>query len=592
MNRMMYSPLPGLLATLCLCASSLSGCELSKGSLEVHGDPPNVPSEEMGATKTPDMTPTSNPDSGGGEGRDMGTDMSPSGVATPWRGGVKRLTQAQYGFAVHDLFGDEVALPDVFTADPQAESSFTFSTVLSRQVLSDDAAVDLYARTASHVSAQLFVDEARSEARLGCAPSGPQDVCVADFMEGVMQRAWARPVAPEELERYLRVVAVGSEQAGLWEGLSMAVAAVLESPNFLYRAQLGEPDPTQDGAWRFTDYEMADRLALLLWSSVPDEALLQAAERGELTSEAGLRAQAERMLSDRRVERGIMLFLEEWFGLEALDVLSKDEETYPAFSHTLGGAMREEITYYFRTRVLEQDIDFLELLTSRQVRVNAELARLYGLSEPTDSDAWELREVPESWERGGLLTTPGILALSASRTRTSPTLRGLYVLERLLCLHIDPAPDNLQVQIEQDLAPREAETIREWNTRFRMNTQCATCHNVMDPIGLTLGRFDGLGMHQTMELGQAIDASGKVLGEEIEDAKALGRYLRSSPVVQKCVVRQLMRYANGQEEQGEVDEAAIDALTGEFTQSGNRIKALLLAFILSDAFRKTGPMAP
>ena len=557
---------------------SVIGCNISD-----QGSPPSANNTSSNNT---------DPDLGGVKNNTSGDDMTGVDMNTPApdavpRAAVRRLTSAQYSQAVGDLFGERVKLPDELEPDPAAESAFTFSTVLSRGATTDDAGADRYARTSAQITRQIFEDAAWRVEVVGCEPSAASDPCVSDYLRGLMRRAWSRPVDAAELARYVKVVSVGAQSLDVWTGLSFATSAVLESPNFLYRTQLGQAHPDKPGIWRFSDHEMADRLALLLWGSVPDEALLKAADEELLTTTDGLRAQTERMLEDPRAERGVMSFLVEWFGLEGLEALSKDEDVYPKMSHTLGHAMREEIEHYFRVRALEQDQDFLALFTSRQVRINDELRQIYGIQEPVNGDGWEERELPETWERGGLLTSPGIMALNATRTRTSPTLRGLYVLERLLCLNINPAPDGLNV--DDFLTPQGQETIREWNARFRQNQQCAGCHNLMDPIGLVFGRFNGIGQHSSQELGMDIDPSGTVLGQPISDAKALGEFLSDAPQVQQCVVRQLMRYANGQREVFE-EEPLVVELTKTFRDEGNRIKPLLLAFILSAGFRETAPL--
>lgn len=566
-----------------LALLSVMGCNLSDQS-----SPPEQNNPTANNGTTPDLGQEKNNNTGQemGVGQDMKT---PAPDAVP-RAAVRRLTRAQYSQAVVDIFGERVQLPDELEPDPAAESAFTFSTVLARGATTDDAGADRYARASAQITRQIFEDATWRVAVVGCEPMAASDPCVSDYLRGLMRRAWSRPVEEAELARYVKVVDIGQQSLDVWTGLSFATSAVLESPHFLYRTQLGQPHPDKPGIWRFSDHEMADRLALLLWGSVPDEALLKAADEGLLTTSEGLREQAERMLADPRAlgqGRGVMAFLVEWFGLEGLDALSKDEDVYPKMSHTLGPAMRAEIEHYFRQRALEQDEDFLALFTSRQVRINEELRQIYGLQEPVSGQGWEEREIPSEWDRGGLLTSPGIMALNSTRTRTSPTLRGLYVLERLLCLNINPAPDGLNV--DEFLTPEGQETIRQWNARFRQNQQCAGCHNLMDPIGLAFGRFNGIGQHSGKELGMDIDPSGTVLGQPVADAKALGEFLSNSPQVQQCVVRQLIRYANGQREVFE-EEPLVVELTKTFREEGNRIKPLLLAFILSSGFRETAPL--
>ena len=441
---------------------------------------------------------------------------------------------------------------------------------------------------------QVFRKPKARDALIGCTPAGAEDPCLRSFFERLMTRAWVRPVEQEIVDRYLEVVRVGAREVTLDAGIEMATGAVLESPYFLYRTHYGKPDPKAEGVWRFTSYEMADRLALFLWNDLPDVTLLEAAKSGALLQDDELVAQAERMLKDPRAEQGILNFFREWFKLDELDDLSKDEKAFPLYTHTVGPEMREEIEHTLITRALTQDQDFMELFTSRHVWINDTLRQIYGLSDPIPKGTWTWTEIPQDWDRGGLLTSPGFLALSAARTRTSPTLRGLYVLERLMCTSIQPAPDNLNT--DQFASPTQAETIRQWNARFRAApatcdtppcvSQCEGCHGQMDPIGLMFEDFDGLGRHRSQELGQDIDTTGKVLGMELMGAKELGAALKESMVVKQCVVQQTMRYANGQNISPS-ERDVLYKLTEDFVDSGHRMKPLLLALIKSDAFRTT-----
>ena len=569
----------------CALSLSLSGCV---GEVSKRDDPRQDPSNNLSPTNNAPNNSTNNPNNNStnnstNNAQNNRPDPREPGPEDVERSGMRRLTKAQYTRAVRALLGPQTKLPDELEADPVPEGAFVFSTTLARQTATDDAGVDRYARAADQIARQVFWDAQARQDLLGCQVTSAQDPCLIDFMRRTMRRAWSRPVTQAELDRAMALIARGQQTLDLWTGVSFAVAAILESPHFLYRAHLGEAD-AQPGKSRFTNYEMADRLALLLWGSLPDDELLEAADQALLVTTEGLRAQAQRMLRDERAEQGVMAFLQEWFGLDGLEALSKDEDIFPRMSHTLGPAMRRELETLLAKRVLEEDQDLLELLTSRRVFINDELRQVYGITEPVMGGAWEWRELPETWDRGGFLTTPGVMALNATRTRTSPTLRGLYILERLLCLHINPAPDGLNV--DDFLAPEGQETVREWNARFRQNSQCASCHNIMDPIGLAFERFSGLGQHRGVERGMPIQTDGALLGQRFTDAKDLGRLLRESPQVHQCVVRQVLRYANGQHEVRS-EEPLVTALTESFAAQDFRLKPLLLEFILSDAFRKT-----
>lgn len=503
----------------------------------------------------------------------------PEGLAPA---GMRLLTQAQYLNAMRDILEPEdgsqrIVAPDDLQPDPTSTADFTFTSELTYTVKVDAAAADRYARSSESICEQVFANASWRDQVIGCTPSSSQDPCLEDYITHTARRAWSRPPTPEELDRLLAVVIKSEQVLSLNEGIGFVTMAIFESPNFIYRPHLGQPDAEQAGAHRYTPYETADRLALLIWNSVPDDALLELAGSQGLDTPEQVRAQAERMLDDDRATRGILRFVQEWLGFDTLDNLTKDEDIFPLMTQTLGLAMKHELNTIFSERIFVEDGDVLELLTNRRIYINEELRRIYGIQEPVPAGQWEWREVPENWDRGGLLTSPGFMAMNATRTRTSPTLRGLFILERFLCSPINPAPNDLDTSILAE--PIAGESVRQWNARIRSNPQCAACHNLMDPAGLTLEFFDGLGSHRSQDAGIDIEPSGTIFNTPLADSWALQEYLRDSPLSTECLTRQLARHAIGHDPL----DAALP-LARKAGEDGRRLKGMILDLVSSPLF--------
>ncbi len=394
---------------------------------------------------------------------------------------------------------------------------------------------------------------------MGCDPAEAE--CLRGFFARLGRLAWRRPLAADEVEALASSRwRGGAELRDPWQGIVHGLSACFQAPDFLFRVERGEPDPSQPDRQRYTSLEMASRLSFFLWNAPPDDALLSAGERGELATEAGVRAAAERLLADPRAERALTGFFAEYVHLDRLDALQKDPATFPRMSGTLGASMKAEIDALFRDVVFTRDADFGELLTSRRIFVNAELAALYGLPAPAAPEALSAYDLPAGHPRGGLLATAGILALYAHNTVTSPTLRGKFIAASLLCVDIPPPPAGVVAQLpEGDGSP---ETMREKVTLHRADPTCNGCHQYMDPMGLALENFDAIGAYRTTDQGLPIDATGELLGETFVGAAGLGQALRASPDVSACLVRRMYRHATGHlETRGE--EPAVRALTAQ-----------------------------
>ncbi|MDQ3034624.1 MAG: DUF1592 domain-containing protein [Myxococcota bacterium] len=496
-----------------------------------------------------------------------------------------RLTGPQYRASLEALFGAD--LPP--TPVERDTNPYLFYTIGATSTSLSEVGAQQYEENAHRVASFALADPARRDALVGCTPSEPGDACTRSFVARIGRSLFRRPLEDVELERWTAVARELAE-GDAWQGIRFALAGLLQSPSFLYRVELGAPDPESPGRLRYDGYEIASRLAFLLWNAAPDAALLDAAERGALRTEAGVYEQATRLLEDPRARRATAQFFAQYLDLGRLDGLDRDPALYPFATPTLARSLRTEIELLVDDVVFRRDADFREIFRTRRTFVNAELAALYEVeAEGATPITFVPVELPESGPRAGILTLGAFLAMNAHPTETSPTLRGKYVRERVLCELVAPPPDDVELVIATD--PTMPRTLRERLEIHRTNPACAACHASIDPPGFLFEGFDSSGAARATDHGYPVDTSGELDGTPLRDGRDLGEVLARDPRVSSCVVRQLWRHANGRlETDGE--EAALIALDHAFSRSGYRFRELLLELATSDHFHSAAPPDP
>jgi hypothetical protein len=334
---------------------------------------------------------------------------------------------------------------------------------------------------------------------------------------------------------------------------------------------------------------MASRLAATLWDSLPDDALLDAAQQGMLATPEGVKAQAERLLADSKSHRSVRAFADELFGIKHLEEAGKDPAVFPMWSDSLKEAMHEELSQRIEDMVFVRRGDFLSLFDDRATFVNNELARHYGLPEQPGNGFFRA-EFPVESKRAGILGAGAILAGFALPQRTSPTARGKFVAENLLCRIVPLPPPNIPPL--PAMADASA-TLRERLTLHREAPQCSGCHALMDPMGFGMEDFDSVGLHRTTEGTNPIDASGELVGDGLDGSTfnglaELGAAMRRQPVLGPCLVSKLYAEAQGRPAT-ELDRAQLSELVDGFVVTQNRMDQLLLSLVSSDAFRFVEP---
>ena len=500
----------------------------------------------------------------------------PTPEAEPASGALARLTRSQYRHAIADLFGETVIVPSALEPDQAFEGSTALG---SAAVALSRRGVEQYERAAYAIAEQVMEPGAVRDAVVTCAPSAPGDAeCARTALAPLVRRAFRRSVDAAELDAVVAVaVNAGAVLGDFYDGLEYGIATILLSPEFLYRPALGGDAP--DGG-ALTPFELASRLSFFLWDTLPDEALLSAAESGSLEGE-GLASEVDRMLLDDRARQGMRAFVSDWLWLDRLSDLSKDPTIFRAASPELGPAAREETLLFFEHLFLTTEAPLSDMLTSRTTFVNRRLAAIYEVEAPS-RDGFGMITLPEDGERRGLLGQVSLLALHAHAVSTSPTLRGRFIRENLLCSSVPAPPVNVNTAIPEPST--EARTLRERLASHREVSFCASCHDRLDPIGLGLEHFDGVGAFRTLDNGTPIDPTGELDGRPFENGRDLAEALARHPDLEPCFVRRVFRYATNRPDD-ERDLGVLAELNDALDAGGDRYRALVRAVALSESFR-------
>ena len=516
-----------------------------------------------------------------GSGNGNNNNSSNGAAFTPAPSRLRKLTKAQYQNALRDIFGGEVTVAKDAIEEDQEKHGF--NSIGASYVTISSRGVEQYEATNYAVSKQVLEDDTRKKALVGCTPAGTTDAtCTRAFLQKFGRRAWRRPLTSEELDKWVAIATdAQTKLTSFYEGLEIATTGMLSSPNFLYRVEIGTADPDHKGWLKYDGYEMATRLSFFLTNSTPDDALLDAAERGELTTADGVKVAATRLIAATEAKRALDGFFEELLQLPKLETLARDPVLFPSMSPTLASSMNGETMKLFEDIVFNRDGDARELFDSNTTFVNAELAKLYGLPAPSGS-GFEKVTLPADGIRIGILGHASFLAVNSHVKRSSPTYRGKAIRERFLCESM-PAPP-ADVPPLPDGAAGERATARQRLEMHRKVEPCKSCHTLMDPIGLGLENFDAIGAYRTTENGATIDPKDNLDGTPFANPRELAKVLREDARVAPCFARNLFRHASGHVEE-KTEEPGVANVIKAFETDGYRVKSLALAIVVSDAFR-------
>jgi hypothetical protein len=503
----------------------------------------------------------------------------------PAPAGLRRLTVAQYRNSIADLLGTGVTVPSDIEADTALSG---FASIGAANVSLSPHLVEQLETAALSVAHQALTDMTNRATLVGCNPTTiTDDACVTQFITKLGRRAWRRPLTPDEITTYVKLVnGIQTASQSFFGGLEYGVAALLESPHFIYREELGAPQAGNAATLAFDDHELATRLSYLVWNSTPDDALLDAADARQLTQGNGFEAQVARLTASPRAATGTSTFFGEYLRLAELDQLPQLPSIFPQKTDTIGPAMRSETQQFFAD--LAANGDMRSLFDSSTTFVNAELAKLYGLPAVMGT-GFVKTTLPASGLRVGYLGQGSFLALNAHSNVTSPTYRGKFIREMLLCQSIPPPPMN--VPPLPDDQPGMPQTMRQKLAVHRAVEPCKTCHTLMDPLGLAFENFDGIGAFRTMDAGQVIDASGDLDGKAFKDPRELATLLHDDPRTMECLARNLYRYATGHVETAG-EEPAVQQLAQGFSAGKYQYATLVDSVVKSAGFVLAAPPPP
>jgi mono/diheme cytochrome c family protein len=412
-----------------------------------------------------------------------------------------------------------------------------------------------------------------------------RDAATRQVVTPFLPRAWRRPVTKDEVDRIVRIAALGRRNGGSYEkGLQVALQASLASPNFLFRVETNaantNPKVTRQP---LNDYELATRLSYFLWSSMPDEQLLALAAEGRLKNPTVLVAQAQRMLKDPRARALTDNFGAQWLNLRKINNVTPDQGRFKDFNEPMRVAMRTETELYFNG-IVQENRSILEFLDSNYTYLNENLARHYGNTEIKGPDF--RRVVLKSGRRGGVLTQASILTLTSNPTRTSPVKRGKWVLENILGTPPPPPPPGVAEIPEDKKGETSGATLRQKMEKHRENPACASCHQRMDPIGFGLENFDAVGAWRDVDGGAALDVSGELPdGAKFNGPIGLKKYLSTKKTqFTRTFTERLLTYALGRGVES-TDRCNLDTMAATVAKEQYKFSSVVAAIVTSEPFR-------
>jgi mono/diheme cytochrome c family protein len=436
-------------------------------------------------------------------------------------------------------------------------------------------------------SRRLIFGSAKTTSATATASASPkaEEVRAREILTPILRRAYRRPVNDEDLRKPLQFFREGSaDGAGFDAGIENALAAILVSPHFLLRVERDPAGVAPHAVYRLADLDLASRLSFFLWSSIPDDALLEAAARGDLRQPRLLEAQVRRMLTDERARSLVTNFASQWLHLRKLDATAPDARLFPDFDDNLRQSLREE-TELFVESILREDRSVIDLISADYTFLNERLAKHYGIPNVYGS---RFRRVSFAGEpdrqRGGLLRQGSILTVTSYATRTSPVIRGQWILANLLGEPPPPPPPNVPALESNNVSA--SLPIRQRLAAHRTNPVCASCHDVMDPIGFALENFDAVGHWHEKENYHPLDAKGALAdGSEFQGVAGLeAGILRRPELFAGTLTEKLLIFALGRGIEP-TDAPAVREIVRGAQADNFRFSSLILGVVNSTPFQ-------
>ncbi len=535
------------------------------------------------------LTSAGNPSTGTGPGTGPGsTGQTPEQVLasdmckspSPGRAPLRRLSNAEYRNTVADLLGDNAATETMIASATQTFPSETES--LGFRNNADYLGVSTLVAQGYMDAATQFLDPiATNKTLLTCTPTpGAELDCGKTFLGNLGKRVFRRPLSDAEMTQYSTLFSTSFKAFDFDTAVRSAAFAMLQSPNFLYRVEYGA---AQSGAYtQPTAYEMANRLSYLFWQSMPDQALFDAADAGQLSTPDQIKIQAQRMLADPKSSR-LLEYFDQWLGTDTLNTtFVRDATLYPNLDNNLVPLLQQETRAFVSDVLSRPDGSLTDLLTAPYTFANAELAKHYGFTGVTGTDFTRI----DAPGRAGVLTQ-GMLLARDKPTRTSIVRRGLKIRLDVLCEKVNAPPPNVNVNL--DTTDTTGLTQRARLEQHRLNASCSGCHDLMDPIGVVFEGFDAVGRARTLdEQGQPVDTTSALSNTldangPMNNPTDLGQLLAKSEEVKSCYVTKSFRFFYGRDVDTP-DACSIAQLLTSFKGNAYSLSELLVALTQTDAF--------
>ena len=564
--------------------STGSGGRDSGGSGATSGSGGGKGNGSGGGSGTRGSGSSSNPGSGGGSGV---VAACPSTGITPTP--LRRLTRFEYANTVKDLLGVDPSAANDLPADEVTNGFDNNAAVLTVSSLHAEKYV-----TVSETLAKAAVQNLSNLTTCDTKAKG-EDACALDFARKFGRRAYRRPTTSDDESLLMAAYQAGRNGGSYSEGIEVMIRAALQSTHFLYRLETTTPSDTKAPLVALSPYELATRLSYLIWSTGPDDALLDDAGNGKLNTKDAVAKRARAMFQDPKARPAIIDFYNQWVGTSRLNIITKSTTLFPSYSSDVREAMTQELPAFVAYVLWSGDRTLNTLLTSPLAFITAPLAPIYGVTMPRQDDGTPqmVMTKPEQ-NRAGILTQAAVMAVQAHPDQTSPVLRGKFVRTNLLCQPPPPPPPDVNTTPPDVSA---GGTARErFGAHLMAGSTCMGCHQLMDPIGFAFENYDAIGQYRTKDGTEDIDASGAILGSadpalmgDFDGVKQLAGMLANSEQVRDCVATQWFRYAAGRSE-GDDDACSLSTLQGTFASSGGDLVELVVAMTQTDAFWYRAPI--
>jgi hypothetical protein len=506
---------------------------------------------------------------------------------------VRRLANVEVEAVVTDLLGSAQGITAGFLDDPRPHG---YDNDADELVVSESK-FDELGTVAERVGAKL-TDAAHLSSMAACGPGSAAEACALGFVDSITRRAWGRPADPDERSRLMHVFGAGADTANPGDrsaGLALVAEAILLSPHFIYRSELGantapgDSNPAPDGATTLTGPEIASAISFLTRGARPDLPLLEAGLAGQLRDPSTRAAHATRLLATAEGRHQMARFVRSWLGIDDVGVINKDLAVFPEFTPQLRQAIARELAT-FLDHVLATSGSLDDLLLADVTFPGPAEAVIYGQDDLLDpiGDFSQVRVDPT--RRRGLLGSPAFLARHALVGQTNPVERGLLVRSQILCQDLGPPPPSAQAMTPTG-GPET--TTRSKYEAHQKDPSCRGCHQFLDALGFGFEQFDAIGRFRSHEGANPVDASGVLAGSDVDGVfvgpAALAERLQRSAMVRRCLVQQLWQFALGREV-APADAPEIDYLTWRFAEAGQSIPKLMVALVARPSFilRRTG----